>query len=92
MAYTTQAVELNSQLPSFQLLKQTNPDTIIAFTSTAEIMSILHYFSTKELNQMQIACFGPYTGNNAKKLGLHPIYVGQKFASFEDFIEGISEI
>ncbi len=92
LAYSTQAENLNNKSQSFQLLKQANSDTIIAFTSTAEIMSILHSFSTEELNQMQIACFGPYTGNNAKKLGLHPVYIGQKFASFENFIEGISKL
>jgi len=91
-AYITRANDLKKYKIPYKLIQESPSDTIIAFTSTAEIMSVLKYFKPKHLNQLQIACFGPYTGNNARKLGLKPVYVGKKYAGFEDFISGIAHL
>jgi|GEM_PF-403029 len=63
---------------------------IIAFTSTAEIEALLKLSSSTTINRCQIACFGPYTGNNAKKLGINPAYVGKDYHSFSSFVNELS--
>jgi len=91
-AYITQANDLKQFSKAYQLLQEVDQNTVIAFTSTAEILSLLKYFTPAHLNRYKIACFGPYTGSNALKLGLHPVYIGEKYGSFEDFIEGMASL
>ena len=65
---------------------------MIAFTSSAEIeglLSIIHQ-DKSILQHVNIACFGPYTRNNAIRLGLHPCLTASNFSSFEHYIEAIT--
>ncbi len=89
-AYITETQNLSKQPYLMSAIKNKQLD-IIAFTSSAEIAVLLKYFTTTELNQFKIACFGPYTGQNAIKMGLKPWYIGKKFGSFKDFVTGISQ-
>ena len=88
-AYITQLSDSLKYLDEIKLLKKGEID-IIAFTSTSEIEALIKFTSIDVIDKQIVACFGPYTGNNAKKLGLHPEYIGDKYNSFEDFVTGIS--
>ena len=90
--YITRTTDISQYQKAFRLIEKAGPDTLIAFSSTAEIMSVLKHFNPEHLNRMQTACFGPYTGNNAQKLGLHPVYVGKKYGNFADFVSGIRHL
>ena len=88
--YITQLSDSLNYLNEIELLKSGKID-IIAFTSTAEIEALIKLTSLELIDKQIVACFGPYTGNNAKKFGLHPEYIGQKYSSFEDFVSGITD-
>lgn len=88
--YITQLSDSLSYLNEIVLLKNGKID-IIAFTSTAEIEALIKLTSLELIDKQIVACFGPYTGNNAKEFGLNPEYIGQKYSSFEDFVSGITE-
>jgi len=65
---------------------------LIAFTSSAEIeglLSIIHHDKSM-LKNINIACFGPYTKNNAIRLGLHPCLTASNFSSFNKYVEAIN--
>jgi len=89
--YITQANKMNFYPEIKKALTQGQID-LIAFTSTAEIMALLKEMPLSKLQNVKVACFGPYTGNNAIKLGLKPVYIGKKHTAFTDFVEGISEL
>ncbi len=91
IGYITQARHLEDFPEIMQLIEQHQIDRI-AFTSTAEIMAVLKTVPVEQLNQFQIACFGPYTGANAVELGLKPAYIGKKYADFKDFVIGMANI
>lgn len=88
-AYITQLSDSLKYIDEINLLKNGEID-IIAFTSTSEIEALIKFISVDMIDKQIVACFGPYTGNNAKKLGLHPEYIGDKYHSFDDFVTGIS--
>ena len=88
--YITHLSDSLNYLKEIELLKNGKID-IIAFTSTAEIEALIKLTSLELVDEQIVACFGPYTGNNAIKFGLHPEYIGQKYSSFEDFVIGITE-
>ncbi|HFX18228.1 MAG TPA: uroporphyrinogen-III synthase [Flavobacteriales bacterium] len=89
-AYITEANDFkNTSL--IKAINQNNLD-LICFTSTTEIMALLKAFPLKTIQNIPIACFGPYTGQNAQKLGLKPVYIGQKYGDFKDFIIGIKQL
>lgn len=88
--YITQLSDSLDYLNEIELLKNGKID-IIAFTSTAEIEALIKLTSLELIDKQIVACFGPYTGNNAKEFGLNPEYIGQKYSSFEDFVSGITE-
>lgn len=88
--YITQRSDSLNYLSEINLLKGGKID-IIAFTSTAEIEALIKLTSLELIDKQIVACFGPYTGNNAKEFGLHPEYIGQKYSSFEDFVAGITD-
>lgn len=88
--YITQLSDSLNYLNEIELLKNGKID-IIAFTSTAEIEALIKLTSLELIDKQIVACFGPYTGNNAKEFGLNPEYIGQKYSSFEDFVSGITE-
>jgi len=91
VGYITQARELEDFPVIMKGIERHQIDQI-AFTSTAEIMVVLKTISAEQLNQFQIACFGPYTGANAVKLGLKPAYIGTKYADFKDFVIGMATL
>lgn len=76
-------VELN-------LIRQGKIDAI-AFSSTAEVESFLLMVNSKQdYEQCMIACFGPYTAANAKKLGVNVSIVAKDYSSFQGFAEAIA--
>ncbi len=89
--YMTEAQNLSTNKELSNLIAHKEID-IITFTSTAEIAVMLKYFGPDKINQFKIACFGPYTGKNAEKMGLKTWYIGQKYSRFEDFVSGISAL
>jgi uroporphyrinogen-III synthase len=88
VGYITKANNLKDYPEIAELVVSKDID-IIAFTSTAEISALLKNVNIKDLKSIKTACFGPYTGKNAIKFGLNPVYIGQKYSSFEDFVSGI---
>jgi uroporphyrinogen-III synthase len=76
-------VELN-------LIRQGKIDAI-AFSSTAEVESFLPMVNSKQdYQQCAIACFGPYTAANAKKLGINVSIIAKDYSSFQGFAEAIA--
>jgi uroporphyrinogen-III synthase len=64
---------------------------IIAFSSTAEIEAFLKMTHLKlDRISCQVACFGPYTAANAKKLGINVKIVAKDYSSFEGFAAAIA--
>ncbi|MDU1903877.1 MAG: uroporphyrinogen-III synthase [Dysgonomonas sp.] len=64
----------------------------IAFTSSAEIEILLQNIEDKSiLNNVVIACFGPYTAAFAKKKGLNVSLVAKDFSSFSGFLKAIED-
>ncbi len=88
-AYITQIVNPKSYTKELEMLKSGKID-LIAFSSSAEIEALIKIASRQQIDQSLVACFGPYTGKNAIKLGLHPEFIGKKYKSFDDFVLGIS--
>lgn len=86
--YITQIADSIKYSDEIAMLKNGAID-LIAFTSTAEIEALIKMSSSEIIDQTIVACFGPYTGNNAKLLGLHPEYIGDSYHSFDDFVSGI---
>ena len=89
--YITEAQNLSANTEIATMIARKEID-IIAFTSTAEIAVMLKHFGPDKINQFKIACFGPYTGQNAEKMGLRTWYIGEKYSRFEDFVSGISNV
>ncbi|MBN2266729.1 MAG: uroporphyrinogen-III synthase [Candidatus Babeliaceae bacterium] len=87
-AYITRMADPEKYKRELNMLKNGQID-LIAFTSTAEIEALIKLSSIQLIDKQLVACFGPYTGNNALKLGLHPEYIGENYKSFEDFVLGI---
>lgn len=87
--YVTQIANPDTYQHQLNQLKNGQID-IIAFTSTAEIEALIKLSSVAAINRCQVACFGPYTGNNAKKLGINPEYVGKDYHSFSSFVNELS--
>jgi uroporphyrinogen-III synthase len=76
-------VELN-------LIRQGKIDAI-AFSSTAEVESFLLMVNSKQdYEKCAVACFGPYTAANAKKLGVNVSIVAKDYSSFQGFAEAIA--
>jgi uroporphyrinogen-III synthase len=89
--YLTRAVDKALYTVELALLKQGHIDAI-AFSSTAEVSSFLQMVGSEQNYQnCAIACFGPYTAANAKKLGLPVHIVAADFSSFAGFAEAIAE-
>lgn len=86
--YITQIANKSKYEKELALLKKGSID-LIAFTSTAEIEALIKLSAVHSIDKTTVTCFGPYTGNNAKLLGLHPEYIGDNYHSFDDFVNGI---
>ncbi|MDJ0846511.1 MAG: uroporphyrinogen-III synthase [Crocosphaera sp.] len=90
-AYQTRCLEGSLYAVEMALIKQGKID-IIAFSSTAEIESFLQIIKQTQIpKNCLIACFGPYTASNARKLGLTVDIVGQDYHSFQGFVQGIAD-
>ena len=64
----------------------------IAFSSTAEIESFLQMVNDiSDYEHCPVACFGPYTAANAKKLGLEVAIVAKDYSSFAGFVDAIAD-
>lgn len=65
---------------------------IIAFTSTAEAEAFLLMMEGRSVQPDQvIACFGPYTAANVRKLGLEVDLVAEDYSSFKGFAEAMKQ-
>ncbi|MDJ0597875.1 MAG: uroporphyrinogen-III synthase [Crocosphaera sp.] len=90
-AYQTRCLDPSLYPVEIELIKQGKID-IIAFSSTAEIESFLQIVkNTRIPKNCLIACFGPYTASNAKKLGLTVDIIGKDYHSFTGFVQAISK-
>jgi uroporphyrinogen-III synthase len=88
--YTTKCLDKTTYEVELELIRQGKIDAI-AFSSTAEIESFLNMIdSSSNYQNTVIACFGPYTATNAKKLGLDVTIVAENYSSFEGFAEAIA--
>ncbi|QSJ18500.1 uroporphyrinogen-III synthase [Nostoc sp. UHCC 0702] len=89
--YITQSLDKNIYTVELKLIRQGMID-IIAFSSTAEIESFLRMFnSPSDYKDCVIACFGPYTAANARKLGVNVSILSKDYSSFEGFADAIAE-
>lgn len=90
-AYTTKLHYPDNEKAIIHKVKRGNID-LIAFTSTGEIEAILSLIGGPEkLKNTPIACFGPYTYNNALELGLEPAFMAKDFSSFEGYVDAITD-
>ncbi len=88
--YATRCLSKNIYALELDLIRQGRIDAI-AFSSTAEIESFLQMVNTKNnYNHCVIACFGPYTTANAKKLGMNVSICSHDYSSFAGFAAAIA--
>ncbi|QLE56627.1 uroporphyrinogen-III synthase [Nostoc sp. TCL26-01] len=89
--YITQSVDKSIYAGELNLIQQGIID-MIAFSSTAEVTSLMAMFnSINDFEHCLIACFGPYTAANARKLGINVSVVSQDFSSFAGFVNAMAE-
>ncbi|MEH2198087.1 uroporphyrinogen-III synthase [Nostoc sp.] len=89
--YITQGLDKSIYGIELNLMRQGIID-VIAFSSTAEIESFLTMVNSQsDYEGCIIACFGPYTTANARKLGMNVSIVSRDYSSFEGFAEAIAE-
>jgi len=90
-AYITRAVD-KAQIDSAIKLIAAKEIQCIAFTSSAEAEILLQNIGDKSrLENITIACFGPYTTAYARKRGLNVSVTARDFSSFSGFLEAIEE-
>lgn len=90
-AYATRRLLPNLYEIELNLVRQGALDAI-AFSSTAEIESFLRTIdSPQDYAGCAIACFGPYTAANAKKLGMPVAIVSEDYSSFAGFARSMAE-
>ncbi len=84
-AYTTRCLDQSIYEIELNLIRQGSID-MIAFSSTAEVESFLKMVNSKrDYDRCVVACFGPYTAANAKKLGVNVSIFSKDYSSFEGF-------
>ena len=90
-AYLTQPLQENLYEVELDLIRQKKVE-MIAFSSTGEVESFIKMFHSKtEYEHCAVACFGPYTAANAKKLGIRVSVVAQDYSSFAGFAYAIAQ-
>ena len=90
-AYLTQPLQKNLYEVELDLIRQKKVE-MIAFSSTGEVESFIKMFHSKtEYKHCAVACFGPYTAANAKKLGIRVSVVAQDYSSFAGFACAIAQ-
>lgn len=88
--YRTRCLDKDIYEVELNLIRQ-GKINVIAFSSTAEVTGFLQMVDSKrDYERCAIACFGPYTAANAKKLGLNVSIVAQDYSSFAGFAEALS--
>ncbi|WP_315792104.1 uroporphyrinogen-III synthase [Fischerella sp. JS2] len=88
--YMTRCLDKSLYEVELNLIRQGKID-VIAFSSTAEISGFLQMITAKaDYQHCVIACFGPYTAANAKKLGINVSIVAENYSSFVGFAEAIA--
>ncbi|MFS0513590.1 uroporphyrinogen-III synthase [Nostoc sp. UIC 10607] len=88
--YTTQGLDKSIYGMELNLIRQGMID-VIAFSSTAEVESFLTMVnSPSDYERCTVACFGPYTTANARKLGVNVSIVSRDYSSFQGFAEAIA--
>ena len=89
-AYITRCLDKENYSVELDLVRQGKIDAI-AFSSTGEVEGFLQMVNSKDdYAQCQIACFGPYTAANARKLGMSVSIVAEDYSSFAGFVEAIA--
>jgi uroporphyrinogen-III synthase len=73
-------------------LLNSNYIDIIAFSSAAEIVSFLKILDMTGKDNLVMACFGPYTAETAKSLGLKVSICSENFSSFQHFVEAMAHM
>ncbi|MBE9042564.1 uroporphyrinogen-III synthase [Oscillatoriales cyanobacterium LEGE 11467] len=90
-AYTTRRSLPNRYEIELNLVCQGQIDAI-AFSSSAEIESFIRTIdSPHDYAGCAIACFGPYTAANAKRLGMQVAIVSEDYSSFAGFARSMAE-
>lgn len=90
-AYITRTVD-ESEIEKAIYLISTKEVKCVAFTSSAEVEILLQHIEDKNiLNDVAIACFGPYTSAFAQKKGLDVAIVAKDFGSFSGFLTAIEK-
>ena len=90
-AYQTRCLDADLYNLEIELIQQEKVD-IIAFSSTAEVEGFLQIVNqTQTPKKCIIACFGPYTANNARQLGLRVDIIAKDYSSFTGFVQAIAE-
>ncbi|MBD2560098.1 MULTISPECIES: uroporphyrinogen-III synthase [Nostoc] len=88
--YTTQGLDKSIYGMELNLIRQGMID-VIAFSSTAEVESFLTMVNSQsDYERCIVACFGPYTTANARKLGVNVSIVSRDYSSFQGFAEAIA--
>ncbi|NMG07285.1 uroporphyrinogen-III synthase [Brasilonema sp. UFV-L1] len=88
--YRTRCLDKDIYEVELNLIRQGKID-VIAFSSTVEVVGFLQMVDSKrDYEHCAIACFGPYTAANAKKLGLNVSIVAQDYSSFAGFALAIA--
>lgn len=88
-AYQTRSLDKEIYNVELELIRQGKVD-VIAFSSSAEISAFLNMCEVSDYQNTVIACFGPYTGANARKLGLNVSIIADDFSSFDGFTAAIA--
>jgi len=85
--YTTRPVNDACTQMTLSGLREGKYD-MVAFSSGGELFAMAEMGSPDDLN-CAVACFGPYTASNAKKVGIKVDMVSQNFRSFDDYAQSI---
>ncbi|MCS6883127.1 MAG: uroporphyrinogen-III synthase [Oscillochloridaceae bacterium] len=89
-AYRTRALDRARYAPELALMRQGAIDAI-AFSSAAEIAAFLTMVNTpQDYGHCAICCFGPYTAQYARQMGLSPDVIAEDFSSFDGFATAIA--
>ena len=88
--YKTSSLDRKFYEVELDLIRQGKID-VIAFSSTAEVTAFLKMFDSQDnYKNSVIGCFGPYTANNAQKLGFNVSIVAENYSSFAGFADAIA--
>ncbi|BAZ09673.1 uroporphyrinogen-III synthase [Calothrix sp. NIES-4071] len=90
IAYQTRSLDKSMYNVELDLIRQGKVD-VIAFSSSAEVSAFKKMFDNEsDYQKTLIACFGPYTGANARNLGLNVSIIADDFSSFDGFATAIT--